>query len=349
MALDQRHHVNQSDNNSSEPADNENDFLVRARLKFHSMSSQTRQTAILKITMITPHLPSTEYDNLDIWQTSCDEEMRNANLEQLRQTRAELYDDSDDETSTESKEFDLSVILRRRLLDDELETEAESSEIDSLAFQDPDAMEILNMLAPTAKKNQRDYKKTAIRLNFQRINQQAKDHDSLAPEFDENHIKAIRERSRVDQSQLKFAMPPKNVEGEKTAQQGSLIRNLVAAQGTNVLAAEAIFQEGKMEAAERILDTFELIGQAIGEAQQLRKQHLYHRCSRFSNNKSSTSAAFSSKMKKAMKEKGQSVQVIALIKIEAFKDCSIIQDLRQVEEEAQEEEKKCKRIYFNLK
>ncbi|KAA6361609.1 MAG: hypothetical protein EZS28_042864, partial [Streblomastix strix] len=279
--------VNQSDNDSSEHADNENDNLVRARAEIpfdDFIDAMDGNSDDDDDYAASPVLQSTEDDNLDVWQTSGDEEVRNANLEPLRE------------------EPDLPGIQRRRLLEDELETEAENSESNSLVPQDPDALEVLNKLAPTAKKNQKDNRKAAIRLITSRINQKAKDYDPLVPEFDEGHIKTLRERSRVDQSPLKIAMPPKIVEGEKTPQYGSLIRNLVAAQSRNVLAAEAIFQKGKLEAAESILDTFELIGQATGEAQQLKKQHLDHRNSRFSYIKPPTSAAFSSKEKKAMKE-----------------------------------------------
>ncbi|KAA6342764.1 MAG: hypothetical protein EZS28_052361, partial [Streblomastix strix] len=254
MAHHQRHQINQSDNDSSEHADNKNYNLVRARAEIpfdDFIDAMDGNSDDDDNCAASPVPQSTEDDNLDVWQTSGDEEVRNANLEPLRRTRAELDGDSDDETSTESEEPDLPGIQRRRLLENELETEAESSESDSLVPQDPDALEVLN-----------------------KINQKAKDYDPLVPEFDEDHIKALRERSRVDLSPLKIAMPPKIVEGEKTPQYGSLIRNLVAAQSTNVLAAEAIFQKRKLEAAERILDTFELIGQGTGEAQQLRKQHL---------------------------------------------------------------------------
>ncbi|KAA6393808.1 MAG: putative reverse transcriptase [Streblomastix strix] len=234
--------VNQSDNDSSEHADNENDNIVRARAQIpfddfiDAMDGSSDDDDDYSAS---PVPQSTDDNSLDVLQTSGDEEVRNANLEPLRRIRAELDGDSDDETSTESEEHDLPGIQRKRLLEDELEIEAENSESDSLIPQDPDALEVLN-----------------------KINQKAKDYDPLVPEIDEDYIKALRERSRVDQSPLKIAMPPKIVEGEKTPQYGNLIRNVVAAQSTNVLAAEAIFQKGKLEAAERILDTFELIGQA---------------------------------------------------------------------------------------
>ncbi|KAA6400755.1 MAG: hypothetical protein EZS28_003721 [Streblomastix strix] len=296
MAHHQRHQVNQSDNDSIEHADNENDYLVRVRAEMSFDDFINAMECNYKDDddyAASPVPQSTEDDNLDVWQTSGDEEVRNANLEPLRRTRAELYDDSDDETSTESEEPDFKGIQRRSLLGDELETEAESSETDQLAPQDPDAKEIFNKLAPTAKKNKKIIEK-------QQYDQQ------------------LQEQTK--KLKVMIHLSQKIVEGEKTPQYGSLIRNLVAAQSTNVQAAKAIIQKGKLEAAERILDIFEQIGQATGEAQQLSKQHLDNRRSRFSYNKPLTSAAFSSKEKKAMKEE-RSV------------------NLRQVEEEAQEEEK----------
>ncbi|KAA6399939.1 MAG: hypothetical protein EZS28_004535 [Streblomastix strix] len=228
---------------------------------------------------------STEDDKLDVWQTFGDEEVCNSNLEQLRRTRTELFDDSDDQISTENEVIDLSSMQCRRLLEDELETKTESSESDSLAPQDPDALEILNKLVTKAKKNQKDNMKAETRLIASRINQKANGYDPLVPEFDEDYIKALKERSKIDLSPLKIATSPKIVESEKTPQYGSLIRNLVSTLSTNVRAAEPIIQKGKLETAERILDTFELIGYATCEAKLLRKQHLDYRNSRFRQNK----------------------------------------------------------------
>ncbi|KAA6384965.1 MAG: hypothetical protein EZS28_019509 [Streblomastix strix] len=239
--------VNQSDNDSSEHTDNENDYFVRARAEIpfddfiDAMDGNSEDDDDYAAS---PVPQSTDDDNLDVCQTSGDEEVSNANLLPLRRTRAELQDDSNDETSTESEVPDLPVIQRRRLLEEELETEAESSETDSLAPQDPNTLEILNILAPTAKKNQKDNRKSAIRLINPRINQKAKDYDPLVPE--------------VDLSSLKITIPPKIVESEKTLWYKILIKNLVIEQNTNILAAEAIFQKRKLEAAEHILDTFEL-------------------------------------------------------------------------------------------
>ncbi|KAA6362537.1 MAG: hypothetical protein EZS28_041936 [Streblomastix strix] len=137
------------------------------------------------------------------------------------------------------------------------------------------------------------------------MDQKAKDYDPFVPVFNEDHTKKLRERSRVDQSSSQIA---------------SVIKNLVVAQSTKVLAVQAIFQKGKLEAAVRIFDTFKLIGYATGEAQQIRKLHLDHRSSRFSNIKPPTSSAYT------------------------FKDRIRIYDLRQVEEQAQEEEKEVEEV-----
>ncbi|KAA6383483.1 MAG: hypothetical protein EZS28_020990 [Streblomastix strix] len=352
MAHHQRHQVNQTDNDSSEHTDNENDRLVRPRdeITFDDFIDSINNNFEDNDDYAASPVPqSTDDNNLDVWQTSGDEEIRNANLEPLRRTRAELYDDSDDETQTESEEPDLPGIQRRRLLEDELETEAESSETDSLAHQDPDALEILNKLSPTAKKNQKDNRKTEIRLITSRMNQKAKHYDPLIPEFDEDHIKALRARSRLNLSPLKNAMPPKIVESEKTPQYVSLIRNLVAAQSTNVLAAESIFQKGKLEVAERILVTFELIGQATGEAQQLRKQHLDHRSSRFSYNKHLISATFSSKEKKAMKEERQISSNHSYNKNRSFQRSYSNSKSSSSRERSPRRGKRGRRSYFNYK
>ncbi|KAA6371936.1 MAG: hypothetical protein EZS28_032537 [Streblomastix strix] len=312
--------VNQSDNDSSEHADNENDQLDRAiaEILFDAfMDAMGSNSEDDDDYAASPVPQSTEDDNLDVWQMSGDEEVCNANLEPLRQTHAELYDDSNDETSTQSEEHDFAGIQCRSLLENELKTEAENSETDLLVPQDPDALEILNKLASTAKTNQKDIRNAAIRLINSRIKKLLKIMIHLSP---------------MDLSQLKIIILPKIIEDEKTLQYGSLVRNLVAVQSTNVQAAEAIFQKGKLEAAECILGTFELDGQATGEAQQLRKQHLDNRSSRFSYNKPPTSAAFSSKEKKA------------LIKNQAFKDRIRIQDLRQIEEQAQEVENEVKEV-----
>ncbi|KAA6391262.1 MAG: hypothetical protein EZS28_013210 [Streblomastix strix] len=212
-------------------------------------------------------------------------------MDHLVRARAEIpfddFIDSMDGNSEEDNDYAASPV-------------SQSTEDDNLDVQKTSGgeevhnanIELKLKLAPTAKKNQKYNRKAAIRLITSRINQKTKDYDPLVPEFDEDHIKALRERSTVDISPLNIIKPPKIVEGEKTPLYGSLIKNLVATQSTNVLTAKTIFQKGKLEAAERILDTFELIGQATGEAQQLRKQHLDHRSSRFSYNKPPTSAAY---------------------------------------------------------
>jgi hypothetical protein len=61
-------------------------------------------------------------------------------------------------------------------------------------------------------------------------------------------------------------MPPRIVDGERSPQIGGLVRNLVAAQRTGIMAIESMFKKGKEEAAERVLDMFELVSQATGEA-----------------------------------------------------------------------------------
>ncbi|KAA6365428.1 MAG: hypothetical protein EZS28_039045 [Streblomastix strix] len=67
------------------------------------------------------------------------------------------------------------------------------------------------------------------------------------------------------------------------------------------MAIESIFKKGKEDAVERVLDMFELVSQAIGEAQQLRMQNINFRSNQFSQNRSPVSAALSPQDKKAWK------------------------------------------------
>ncbi|KAA6331040.1 MAG: hypothetical protein EZS28_053429, partial [Streblomastix strix] len=124
----------------------------------------------------------------------------------------------------------------------------------------------------------------------------------LLPVLDEDHIKALRERSRVDLTSFNIVTPLRIVDGERSPQIGGLVRNLVAAQRIGDIEIESIFKKGKKKAAERVLDMFQLVSQATGEAQQLRKQNINFRSNQFSYNRSPVSAALGPKNKKAWKE-----------------------------------------------
>ncbi|KAA6357780.1 MAG: hypothetical protein EZS28_046693, partial [Streblomastix strix] len=186
------------------------------------------------------------------------------------------------------------------LLEDESEDNKEKSDSDSISPQDTETKQWLQKLAPVLGKGERHNKKAAIRLVSSRINQKPKNYDALCPELDQDHTKALMERSRVDLTPFNIVMFPRIVDGERFPQIGKLVRNLVAAQCSSIMAVESIFKKSKEEAAERLLDMFELVSQATGEAQQLRKQNINFRSNQFSYNRSPVSAALNPKDKKCL-------------------------------------------------
>ncbi|KAA6403319.1 MAG: hypothetical protein EZS28_001148, partial [Streblomastix strix] len=197
-----------------------------------------------------------------------------------------------------SKQARLAAMNRFR----EFFTHKEKSNSDSISPQDTETKQWLQKLAPVLGKGERHNTKAAIRLVSSRINQKPKDYDALCLELDEDHIKALSERSRLDLTPFNIVMPPRIVDGERSPQIGGLVRNLVAVQCTGIMAIESIFKKSKEEAAERMFDMFELVSQAIGEAQQLQKQNINFRSNQFCYNRSPVSAALSPKDKKAWKE-----------------------------------------------
>jgi hypothetical protein len=68
-----------------------------------------------------------------------------------------------------------------------------------------------------------------MRLIESRTHQKSKDYDALDPELDEDHVRTLRAKSKVDLTPLVIPDPPRMVEGERTPQYGNLFRNLVAA------------------------------------------------------------------------------------------------------------------------
>ncbi|KAA6402497.1 MAG: hypothetical protein EZS28_001978 [Streblomastix strix] len=241
-------------------------------------------------------------EHQSIYSASGDDEIRNAQWLPRLRTRLEADGDAKSLSESETETETAPGIKRRRLLEDESEDNKEKSDSDSISPQDTETKQWLQKLAPVLGKGERHNKKAAIRLVSSRINQKPKDYDALCPELDEDHIKALRERSRVDLTPFNIVMPPRIVDGERSPQIGGLVRNFVAAQHTGIMAIESIFKKGKEEAAVRVLNMFELVSQATGEAQQLRKQNINFRCNQFSYNRSPVSAALSPKDKKAWKE-----------------------------------------------
>ncbi|KAA6385587.1 MAG: hypothetical protein EZS28_018887 [Streblomastix strix] len=70
----------------------------------------------------------------------------------------------------------------------------------------------------------------------------------------------------------------------------------------NALAVQAIFEKGKQAVTEKFLNTFELLGEATTQAQQLRNQNIGYKIDRFSYRNQPSTAALSLNDKKIMKE-----------------------------------------------
>ncbi|KAA6401929.1 MAG: hypothetical protein EZS28_002544 [Streblomastix strix] len=62
--------------------------------------------------------------------------------------------------------------------------------------------------------SEKQNRKAAVRLIEARIHQKAKNYDVLDPDLDEDHIRALRQKSRQDLTLFIFAEPPKMVEDE---------------------------------------------------------------------------------------------------------------------------------------
>ncbi|KAA6392037.1 MAG: hypothetical protein EZS28_012435, partial [Streblomastix strix] len=109
------------------------------------------------------------------------------------------------------------------------------------------------------------------------------DHDTLGPELDEDHIRAFKVRSRVDLTPLNTMMPHRIVDGKRFSQIGGKVRNLVAAQYIGIIAIESIFKKAKRK-------------------HQSKCKTCLSQRNQVSSNRSTVSAALSSKDKKAWKE-----------------------------------------------
>ncbi|KAA6382492.1 MAG: putative Transposon Ty3-G Gag-Pol polyprotein, partial [Streblomastix strix] len=298
-------HNRLNDNDDDESANSEPGLQVHARAQIpfdEFVNAMDVQSDEDEDYAASPIQQSSDDDHQSIYSASGDEEIRNAQWLPRLRTRLDADGDASSLSESETETETVPGIKRRRLLEDESEDNKEKSDSDSISPQDTETKQWLQKLAPVLGKGERHNKKAAIRLVSSRINQKPKDYDALCPELDEDHIKALRERSRVDLTPFNIVMPPRIVDGERSPQIGGLVRNLVAAQRTGIMAVEAIFKKGKEEAAERVLDMFELVSQATGEAQQLRKQNINFRSNQFSYNRSPVSAALSPKDKKAWKE-----------------------------------------------
>ncbi|KAA6388778.1 MAG: hypothetical protein EZS28_015693 [Streblomastix strix] len=204
-----------------------------------------------------------------IHTASGDEKIRNAQLFPRLCTRLEANGETNSPSESESEAEVILGIKRRRLFEDESEDNKEQTDSDSISPQYIETKQRVQKLAPVLGKGQRYNKKAAIGLVGSRITQKLKDYNAMGPELDEDHIKTLMERSRVDLTPFSIVMLPRIVDSEKSQQIGGLVRNLVAAQHTGIMAIESIFKKVKEEAAERMLDKFEPVSQAIGEAQQL--------------------------------------------------------------------------------
>ncbi|KAA6392245.1 MAG: hypothetical protein EZS28_012226 [Streblomastix strix] len=204
-----------------------------------------------------------------VYSASGDEQIRNTQWLPRLRTHLEADGDASSLSESETETEAATDINRRRLLEDESADNKENSVSDSISPQDTETKQWLQKLAHVLGKGDRHNKIASIRLVSSRINQKSKHYDALCLELDEDHIKALRKRSRVDLTPLNIVMPLRVVDGERSPQIGGLVRNLVAAQRTCITAIESMFKEGKEEAAERVLGMFELVSQATGEAQPL--------------------------------------------------------------------------------
>ncbi|KAA6392820.1 MAG: hypothetical protein EZS28_011648 [Streblomastix strix] len=171
--------------------------------------------------------------------------------------------------------YEQSLLLKQNarfgieLDETESETEREFSESDSIAPQDPETKTMIQKLAPRPLKSEKQNRQAAVRLVEARIHQKAKNYDVFDPDLDEEHIRALRQNSRQDLMPLVFTDPPRMVDGERNPHIGNVLRNLIAAQRSNIVAIQSQFLIGKEEATERMLDTLDLIGQATADAQQI--------------------------------------------------------------------------------
>ncbi|KAA6386529.1 MAG: hypothetical protein EZS28_017944 [Streblomastix strix] len=298
-------HNRLNDNDDDESANSEPSLQVHAQAQIlfddfvNAMDVQSDED---KDYAASPIQQSSENDHQNIYSSSCDEEIRNAQWFPRLRTRLEAGGDrnclSESETETETA----PGIKRRRLLEDKSENNKEKSDSDFISPQDTETKQWLQKLTPALGNGERHNIKAAVRLVSSRINQNPKDYDALCLELDEDHIKALRERSRVYLTPINIVKPPWIVDGKRSPYIGGLVRNLVATQRTGTMAIESIFKKGKEDAAERVLDMFELVNQVTGKAQQLQKQNINFRSNQFSYNRSPVSAALSPKDKKAWKK-----------------------------------------------
>ncbi|KAA6383713.1 MAG: hypothetical protein EZS28_020760 [Streblomastix strix] len=244
-------------------------------------------------------------DSFDM-QASGDEEILNQQFQPFRRQRDQLEDLIESETDSENEEAQCRRIQRRRLNNSDKESLKENSEEknDPLSPQDPDTKSLLQKFTPQPSKKDKDNQNLAIQMVEARQHQRAKDYESLDAQIDEDRLKIFREQTRDDFLPLISEEFPRLVEGERDPQHGISVKNLVAAQRTQVNTLRAVFQLGKEETAKRILDSLKLIAGATTETQSLRKQNMGIRSDRFNYNKKPSSAALKSKDKKELKESG---------------------------------------------
>ncbi|KAA6395315.1 MAG: hypothetical protein EZS28_009156 [Streblomastix strix] len=132
--------------------------------------------------------------------------------------------------------------------------------------------------------------------------------DSDIKYFTLNRIRALSQKSEQDLTPFVFTDPPRIVDGENNPQIGNVLRNFATAQRRNFVAIYSQFLIDQEEATQRMLDTFELIGQATADEQQTRIQNLLYRNRNFSYRHPPASAALSPRDKKLMKEDGSTIQ-----------------------------------------
>ncbi|KAA6401598.1 MAG: hypothetical protein EZS28_002873 [Streblomastix strix] len=157
-------------------------------------------------------------------------------------------------------------------------------------------------LSPHPLQSEKQSKNAAVKLVEAQIHQKAKNYEVLDPDLDEDHIRALRQKSRQDLTPFVFTVPPRIAVGERNPQVGNILRNLIAAQRTNFVAIQSQFLIGKEVVTQRMLEILELIGQAIADAQQIRKQNLSYRNSNFSYCHPPASVALSPRDKILIKE-----------------------------------------------